>query len=46
MNSYEVDASIYDKKIGTILLKNGVVYFEYDKEFKNSKLEISPLKLP
>ena len=46
MNQYEVEAFIYDKKIGTILLKDGRVYFEYDKEFKNFKLEISPLKLP
>lgn len=46
MSSYEVDAFIYGKKIGTILLKNGIVYFEYDREFKNSNLEISPLKLP
>ena len=40
MSQYEVEAFIYDKKIGTILLKDGRVYFEYDKEFKNSKLEI------
>lgn len=46
MNIYEVEAYIYDKKIGTILLKDGVVYFEYDKNFKTSNLEISPLKLP
>ncbi|MDD2888918.1 MAG: HipA domain-containing protein [Aliarcobacter sp.] len=46
MSQYEVEAFIYDKKIGTILLKDGRIYFEYDKEFKNSKLEISPLKLP
>ena len=46
MNHFEVEAFIYDKKIGTILLKDGRVYFEYDKEFKNSNLEISPLKLP
>uniref|UniRef100_UPI004047F0BD type II toxin-antitoxin system HipA family toxin n=1 Tax=Aliarcobacter sp. TaxID=2321116 RepID=UPI004047F0BD len=46
MSQYEVEAFIYDKKIGTILLKDGRVYFEYDKEFKNSNLEISPLKLP
>lgn len=44
--SMEVEAFIFDKKIGTILLKDGVVYFEYDKEFKSSNLEISPLKLP
>jgi serine/threonine-protein kinase HipA len=42
----EVDAFIFDKKIGTILLKDGVVYFEYDKGFKTGGLEISPLKLP
>jgi serine/threonine-protein kinase HipA len=42
----EVEAFIFGKKIGTILLKDGVVYFEYDKEFKTSGLEISPLKLP
>ena len=40
MNHFEIEAFIYDKKIGTILLKDGRVYFEYDKEFKNSKLEI------
>lgn len=44
--SMEVEAFIFDKKIGNILLKDGTVYFEYDKEFKNSNLEISPLKLP
>ncbi len=46
MNNYEVEAFIYDKKIGTILLKDGIVYFEYDKDFRDSKLEISPIKLP
>ena len=38
----EVEAFIFGKKIGTILLKDGIVYFEYDREFKGSKLEISP----
>jgi serine/threonine-protein kinase HipA len=42
----EVEAYIFDKKIGTILSKNGIVYFEYDKGFVGSNLEISPLKLP
>jgi serine/threonine-protein kinase HipA len=42
----EVEAYIFDKKIGTILSKNGIVYFEYDKGFVASNLEISPLKLP
>ena len=44
--SMEVEAFIFGKKIGTILLKDGIVYFEYDKEFKTSELEISPIKLP
>lgn len=44
--SVEVEAFIFGKKVGTILLKDGIVYFEYDKEFKASGLEISPLKLP
>ncbi|MDD2699409.1 MAG: HipA domain-containing protein [Arcobacteraceae bacterium] len=44
--SMEVEAYIFDKKIGTILSKNGMVYFEYDKGFVGSNLEISPLKLP
>ena len=46
MNQYEVEAYIYDKKIGTLLLKDGTIYFEYDEEFKNRNLDISPLKLP
>ena len=44
--SMEVEAFIFDKKIGNLLLKDGIVYFEYDKNFKTSGLEISPLKLP
>lgn len=46
MNKYEVDAYIFGKKIGTILLKEGRVYFQYDQTFQNSHLEISPIKLP
>lgn len=42
----EVEAFIFDKKIGNLLLKDGIVYFEYDKNFKTSGIEISPLKLP
>lgn len=44
--SMEVEAFIFGKKIGTILLKDTVVYFEYDEGFKTSGLEISPIKLP
>lgn len=46
MKYEEVEAFIYGQKIGTLLLKDGIVYFEYDKLFKQSGLEISPLKLP
>lgn len=42
----EIDAFIYDKKIGTLLEHQGTIYFEYDKEFKLTEIEISPLKLP
>lgn len=42
----EIDAFIYDKKIGTLLEHQGNIYFEYDKEFKLEELEISPIKLP
>jgi len=41
----EINAYIYDKKIGTMVEHNGVIYFEYDKEFKMEGLEISPIKL-
>lgn len=41
----EINAYIYGKKIGTMIEHDGIVYFEYDKEFKLAGLEISPLKL-
>jgi len=44
--SLEIHPHIYGKKIGTLLLKDGRVYFEYDADFKGSGIEISPLKLP
>jgi len=44
--SLEIFPYLYGKKIGTLLLKKGRVYFEYDAAFKESALEISPLKLP
>jgi len=46
MSYLEVEAFLYEQKIGTLLLRDGIVYFEYDKQFKQSNLEISPLKLP
>ncbi len=41
----EINAYIYGKKIGTMIEHQGVIYFEYDKEFKLTGLEISPIKL-
>jgi len=44
--SLEISPYIFGKKIGTLLYKNGHVYFEYDELFKASGLEISPFNLP
>lgn len=41
----EINAYIYGKRIGTMIEHQGVIYFEYDKEFKLNGLEISPIKL-
>jgi len=42
----EIDPYIYGKKVGTLLYKDGRIYFAYDDAFKALKLEISPIKLP
>ena len=42
----EIDVYIYDKKIGILLEHEASIYFEYDKNFIASGLEISPIKLP
>ncbi len=34
------------QKLGTLAQKNKKIYFEYDKDFLKTKLEISPYKLP
>ena len=34
------------QKVGTLAQKNNKIYFEYDKDFLKTKLEISPYKLP
>ena len=41
----EVDAYLYGYKIGTMIMHNGRIYFEYDQAFTSLGLEISPLKL-
>ena len=40
----EIDAYIYDKKIGTLVEHSGTIYFEYDNSFIAQGLEISPVK--
>ncbi len=40
----EIDAYIYDKKIGTLVEHGGTIYFEYEKEFITQGIEISPIK--
>lgn len=42
----EIDAYIYNNKIGTMIDDGGTIYFEYAKEFKEGNLEISPIKMP
>ncbi len=34
------------QKVGTLAIKNKKIYFEYDKEFLKTGIEISPYKLP
>lgn len=41
----EIECYIYGQKIGTMIENNGTIFFEYDKSFRLSKLEISPIKL-
>ncbi len=42
----EIDAYIYNKKIGTLLEHKGSIFFQYDKDFIASGIQISPIKLP
>ena len=41
----EVEAFIYGIKIGTLIMHQNRIYFEYDKVFITKDIEISPLKL-
>lgn len=41
----EVEAYIYGNKIGTLLMYQDRIYFEYDEAFISLGIEISPLKL-
>ncbi len=42
----EVIAKIFDKKVGTLYEHEGVVRFEYEQAFLDTRLNLSPLKLP
>lgn len=41
----EVEAYIYNIHIGTLILYNSKIYFNYTPKFKYSNIQISPLKL-
>ncbi len=41
----EVEAYIYNIHIGTLILHNNQIYFNFAAEFKYSNIQISPLKL-
>ncbi len=41
----EIDAYIYNKKIGTLLEYKGSIFFQYDKDFIAAGVQISPIKL-
>lgn len=32
--------------VGRLVIRNGIIYFQYDEEFLQSNLEISPIRLP
>jgi len=34
------------QKVGTLAIKDRKIYFEYDREFLKTGLELSPYKLP
>jgi len=42
----ELEVSLYGQIVGTLFESEDGIYFEYTKDFINSGLEISPLKLP
>jgi len=42
----EVTAYIFGKKVGVIYEQNGIISFEYEQDFLNLNINISPIKLP
>jgi len=45
MKKSEISVRIYGQTLGYLLSKDNMVYFEYDRAFKEKHFEISPLKL-
>jgi len=41
----ECNVSLWDKKVGVLAHLNNKIYFQYDKSFLDSLLEISPIHL-
>lgn len=46
INVKEVNAYMFNEKIGTLYDHNGIIYFQYSKAFQRLGLKISPYKLP
>jgi serine/threonine-protein kinase HipA len=43
----KIEIYLFDKlKVGTLAIKNRKIYFEYDKDFLKTGIELSPYKLP
>ena len=34
------------QSVGRLAIRNGIIYFEYDNDFLQTELAISPIKLP
>jgi len=45
-NNNIVNVYLYNSLVGTLMQQQNNIYFEYDENFLNSKLEISPVKMP
>ncbi len=45
-NNNIVNVYLYNSLVGTLMQQQNNIYFEYDEDFLNSKLEISPVKMP
>jgi serine/threonine-protein kinase HipA len=41
-----LDFGLGIESVGRLAIRNGIIYFQYDEEFVNAGLEISPFRLP